>query len=351
VRKQHFGEVELSDSFFDSFREDYQGFDIWFSRKSDEIAYVCHSEAGHLLAFLYVKIEDDSENYSDIHPVFTQKKRLKISSFKVIYNGYKLGERFLKIIFDNALKFKVEEIYVTIFNTHPDQQRLISLLKEWGFIAYGTKKSVSGEELVLTRSCEPNFNPENPQSTFPFISKNQNIYIVPIYPSYHTELFPDSILNTESPEDYIENKPNRNALKKVYISRSIERDLVPGDLIVFYRTKYNGPAYYTSVTTTIGVVENVVDNITDEKQLIELCRKRSVFSDNELSEHWNYNSRSRPFIVYFLFVYSFPTRLNLKSLIENSIISEAPRGFSLLEKTQFEKLLELSNAEQCFIID
>jgi len=30
-------------------------------------------------------------------------------------NGFRLGERFLKIIFDNALKQKVEEIYVTIF--------------------------------------------------------------------------------------------------------------------------------------------------------------------------------------------------------------------------------------------
>jgi len=28
-------------------------------------------------------------------------------------NGFKLGERFLKIVFDNALQQKVDEIYVT----------------------------------------------------------------------------------------------------------------------------------------------------------------------------------------------------------------------------------------------
>ena len=42
-------------------------------------------------------------------------------------------------------------------------------------------------------------------------------FIVPIYPTYHTELLPDSILNTETAEDFEDNKSNRNALSKVYI--------------------------------------------------------------------------------------------------------------------------------------
>ena len=49
-------------------------------------------------------------------------------------------------------------------------------------------------------------NLENPKKTFPFISDNSKIYIVPIYPDYHTDLFPDSILRNESPIDFIENK-------------------------------------------------------------------------------------------------------------------------------------------------
>jgi predicted nucleic acid-binding protein len=40
VKKTYFGAVDLRDHFFDSFREEYPGFDGWFNRKSDETAYV-----------------------------------------------------------------------------------------------------------------------------------------------------------------------------------------------------------------------------------------------------------------------------------------------------------------------
>ncbi|HMJ67364.1 MAG TPA: PIN domain-containing protein [Cyclobacteriaceae bacterium] len=116
VRKQYFGNVNLKDPFFDSFREDYRlpPFDQWFSKKADEICYVCYQDQA-VSAFLFVKVEEENEVYRDIAPAFEPKRRLKIGTFKVILNGYKLGERFLKIIFDNAYRQKVSEIYVTIF--------------------------------------------------------------------------------------------------------------------------------------------------------------------------------------------------------------------------------------------
>ena len=287
VRKRHFGELDINDPFFESFKRDYIGFEKWFNKKADEIAYVCNSDDGHILAFLFVKVEDQNENYSDITPQFIPKRRLKIGTFKVISNGYKLGERFLKIIFDNALLFNVDEIYVTIFNNTEDQERLIHLLNDWGFHIYGNKASASGEELVFVRDFSPSVDTINPCFTYPYFSGRQKKFIVPVYPEYHTELFPDSILRTESPNDYVENKPNRNAISKVYISRSIERNLSAGDVVVFYRTQYNGPAYYTSVTTTIGVVQNVITDIRSMEEFIQLCRKRSVFTDDELALHWN----------------------------------------------------------------
>ena len=36
VKKEYLGNINLQDSFFDVFREDYQGFDNWFNRKADE---------------------------------------------------------------------------------------------------------------------------------------------------------------------------------------------------------------------------------------------------------------------------------------------------------------------------
>ena len=350
VRKEYFGKIDLNDPFFESFKNDYIGFDKWFNKKADEIAYVCSSEDGHILAFLFVKIEDQNESYSDMAPQFAPKRRLKIGTFKVISNGYKLGERFLKIVFDNALLFNVEEIYVTIFNNTEDQERLIHLLLDWGFHLHGHKNSASGEELVFVRDFTPSANTANPCFTYPYFSDHQRKFIVPIYPEYHTELFPDSILRTESPKDYVENRPNRNAISKVYISRSIERNLSAGDVIVFYRTQYNGPAFYTSVATTIGVVQSVILNIKSLEEFIQLCRKRSVFTDDELALHWNHNPRNHPFVVNFLYTYSFPRRLNLEKLLELGIIKQAPRGFEPLSDIGFQKLLENSDADQRLVI-
>ena len=350
VRKEYFGKIDIKDSFFDSFRTDYKGFDAWFNRKADEEAYVCQSDTGEMLAFLYVKREEADENYTDIEPAFSKKNRLKIGTFKVISNGYKLGERFLKIVFDNALNYHVDEVYVTLFRRTEEHERLIGLLEDWGFCQHGAKRTPTGDELVFVKTFHPVPDQAQPKLTYPFIDRERRYFIVPIYPQYHTELFPDSILNNESPQDFIENEPHRNAIQKVYICRSIYRDLEPGDIIAFYRTG----GYYKAVISTVGIVEGVVHDISSEDDFIQLCRKRSVFTDNQLKEHWNYQKWNRPFIVNFLYLYSFPKRLNLKTLIELGIIADvhsAPRGFVQITQEQFNVLIRESNADESFIID
>ncbi len=349
VTQELFGNINLQDTFFNSFRSDYKGFDQWFNRKADKVAYVTHND-GRILSFLYVKLEDENENYADISPVFTPKRRLKIGTFKLVSNGVRLGERFMKIIFDNALQNKVDDIYVTIFEGDLSKELLINLLQNWGFVKFGEKVTKSGKELVYVRDFTPCFEPENPKITFPYISSDKKIFLCPIYPKYHTELFPDSILNTESKMDFKENKPHRNALSKVYISRSFNRNLVSGDIIVFYRTG----GYHRSVVTTIGVVESAVDGIQNGKEFIRKCRKRSIFTDNELMRHWNYYKNNRPFIVKFLYVYSFPKRLNMEKLIELGVIADvnsAPRGFEPISKEQFFKVLKESKSDESIIVD
>jgi predicted nucleic acid-binding protein len=350
VEKMLFGTVNLKDQFFDSFRLEYPGFEDWFNRKADETAYVCTSDAGDILAFLYLKRKGVDENYSDIAPPFRPGQRLKIGTFKVVSNGYKLGERFLKIVFDNALRYRVSEIYVTIFRRNVNQDQLIRLLEDWGFLLHGTK---NGDELVYVRDFAPRVDARDPKSTFPYIAASARKFVVPIWPDYHTELLPDSILRSEDPEDFEDNKPNRNALSKVYISRSIERGLRAGDIIVFYRTRSpDGPAWYTSVVTTIGVVQEVIDRIPDLMTFLSLCRKRSVFTDQELKRWWDFRPGNRPFVVNFLFVYSLPKRPNLRQLDEIGLVKsgDEPRGFRQVNDKSFERMLEISNADARFIV-
>lgn len=86
-------------------------------------------------------MEDRQEPYNDIVPPFPLKKRIKIGTFKVELNGFKIGERFLKIIFDNAIKQRVEEIYVTIFPHAVEEERLIKLFEDFGFKHHGEKRN------------------------------------------------------------------------------------------------------------------------------------------------------------------------------------------------------------------
>ena len=262
-------------------------------------------------------------------------------------NGGVTKLSFFDTLFDNAFKQKVEEIYVTIFDKRGEQERLISVLENWGFTFYGIKSTKNGEEKVYVKSFKrgEEINIEFPKLTYPFMSEESDVFIVPIYQPYHTELFPDSILRTESPLNFIENEPHRNALSKVYISRSYERNLKSGDRIVFYRTGDKGNAIHTGVATTVGIVESVTTDIKDEATFLSLCRKRSVFDDEELKKHWNYNKANRPFIVNFLYAFSYPKRANLKWLNENGVIPDIldmPRGFRKISHQDFLNIANYS---------
>lgn len=348
VHKEYFGNINLSDSFFDSFKNDYVGFEKWFYGKADETAYIC-DDNNRICAFLYLKIEGADENYSDIKPLFAPKRRLKIGTLKVTLNGYKIGERFIKIIIDNAIRFEVDEIYVTIFERTIEQQRLIRLLEEYGFYKYGTKESASGVESVYVRPLVRRVVLDDLKASYPFISLNQQAFLVPIYPQYHTSLLPDSILSNESPLKFESHESYRNAISKVYICRSHERDIHPGDIMIFYRTG----GYYKSVVTTLGIVENVIIDINSSDELIRLCRQRSVFTNQELIDQWDYYPNSRPFIVNFLYTYSFPHRINLQRLIEIGVIADinsAPRGFTKISREQFGRVIKETNTNENIIV-
>ena len=355
IEKKCFGDIDVHDQFFNSFRTDYQDFDAWFQRKADDDVYVSMDSFGKIAAMLYLKVEDRQENYSDISPALQKKTYLKIGTFKVTSNGFRLGERFMYIVFHNAIRLKAEGIYLTLFESTPERKRLIELIKTWGFSHHGQKDTSDGKEEVYVRNFERFADCNNPTSSYPYMNMSAKKFLAAIRPVYHTDLFPDSILKTENMSDYKASLPHRNAIEKVFISRSIERNLSPGNIVIFYRTKQEGKsAYYSSVITTIGIVREVSDGIKSLQEFKTLCRKRSVFSDIELERHWSENNKYRPFLVSFLYVCPLPKRMNLKDLIDNGIIAsiyDAPRGFTAIDDQKFNRILEGSNANRRYIVD
>lgn len=343
------GNLDHSDSFFDSLKQDYPTFGKWLHRKAEEYSYILKI-SGELRAFLYLKIEEENELYHDITPQFRPKKRLKIGTFKVVLNGFRIGERMLKIIFNNAIQNKVEEVYVTIINNSEDKEHLVQLLIGHGFCYWGTKQSHNVVEDVFLRSMQPSFLEGNPRLTYPFFSSWQPCFIVPIRPEYHTSLLPDSILNNENAAQYVDQVPYRNAVSKQYICRSIERTIPVGSTILFYRTG----GRYKSVLTTIGVVESIVQQFRGYEDFVSNTRKRTVLDDDELYKMWHDKPSLRPFIVNFLDCYSLPIRPNLQRLIEHGVIESvesAPRGFVQISQLQLQTVLELSNADQYLVVN
>ena len=344
VKKEFFGNVDLTNSFFDTFRNAYNGFDSWFASKCDEEAYICRSDTNDILGFLYLKTEDETENYSDITPRFLPKKRLKVGTFKVEASGFRLGERFIKIIFDNAIERHLDEIYVTMFTDRPELRLLYDLLIRWGFVEYGTKTKDGKEEAVLIKKLG-SFDPTRSVVTnFPNLNRNVSKMILPIASQFHTSLFPDSKLNTEKGIDLLSNIPHRYALQKVYISWAPENNINPGDLLLFYRMGESSPKKYSSVITTIGVVEQVASGFSNEEEFLNCCQNRSVFSYSDLKRFWS-NHRYNLKVIRFIYVKSLSTRKNLDYLWQNNIVQfpNGPRPFTRISDEQFETILRDSN--------
>ena len=81
VYKRKIGSLNFNCNFFDSLRDSYSGFNQWLNKKSEDEAYVCFLQ-DELKAFLYLKKEDETENYSDITPIFHLRKDLKLELLK-----------------------------------------------------------------------------------------------------------------------------------------------------------------------------------------------------------------------------------------------------------------------------
>lgn len=344
VKLKKFNEIALNSVFFNSLREDYGGadFDKWFKKKAlqNEQAYVFEDTTG-LKGFLYLKSEDENESYSDITPEFTPKKRLKVGTFKIERTGFRLNERFLKIIFDNARKYNVKEIYVTLFEEKREEvKQLKTIMEQWGFAKLGYK---SNGEAVLVKTLEFYNEKSSPKLNFPLIQDNLKHYFLPIYPQYHTDMFPDMILKNENMHLYEENKAHRYAIEKIYLTGAYNIQAKIGDLVLIYRTGDRFPKRYSSVVTGIAIIGDIIrTNNVDE--CISLCKNRSIFSEEEIRGFYN----KYPTIIKLLDYVAFKNKVTLNELYEAKIIAvdSGPRPFEILTKEQFEVIYKLGMEEE-----
>lgn len=345
IRKEKFGAIKLEQNFFASLKRDYPKFVEWYIDNYDKEAYVC-GDNDNITAFLSLKPElPGKEDYSNIKPTFLPKKRLKIRTFKVIANGYKIGERFLKIAFDNALANNAEEIYVTLFPEDEARETLVSLLTSFGFVKWGMKDE---KEEVYVRDMEKRVNKENPIKTYPFYDKNSSVYMVTINEKYHTSLFPDSIVRSEKPEDFEENKGYANAIRKYYLTRAYSNRPRVGDILLFCRT---AGSRFRSVVTTIGVVCGYKDRFKNFNDFYSQCSRRCALSEKEMQDMWNSNLVYCPKAIDFIYLESLPKKINIDELSKMGFdINEMSKGIIKINTELFEKIINATNADKKRII-
>ena len=345
INKVKMGTLNINDKFFDDLKKSYPNFEEWFSRKSEEEAY-CYFEKNNLLGLLFLKNEEiGDDNYDDIKPNMRINRKLKISTFKVDIPHKKIGERFMKIIFDQAIYSMVDEIYVTLFDNDDKKRNLIRYFEKFGFLYFGKKNE---KELVYIRSMKKHFCNEFPLKTYPFIDKSNDTFIIPIKPKYHIYLLPDSKLLKENYKDV--HMPVEYAINKYYVSAAgfLEKPKI-GDNIVFYRTKQEFiPAKYSSAITTIGLVTNIF-NPSSIDELVNKVKKRTVYSDSEIISYYSSKIKNT-YIIEFAYITTLTNKLNLEICLNNNILQEAPRSVIKISNEQFKKILELGEVDNSILI-
>ena len=343
-----FDEIDLSDPFFDTLKSQYAEFSKWFGKKSKakEPAYVIAKTTGGLRGFIYLKVEDGI--LDDVDPPRPAARRLKVGTLKIDAHGTKLGERVIKKIFDHAVNEGVEEIYVTVFDTHA---KLIALFKRYGFAEVAVKKTANGTEMVLVRDMAA--LTDDVLGDYPFVHiGDRSFWLLAIYPEYHSNLFPDSILNTESP-DILADVSHTNTIHKVYVGGVPLTRMKPGDVVVPYRTTdIPNRARYRSVVTSACVVEEVRTRkqLGSADALVKFAEEHSVFDEQQLRDRF---ADGKPFYaVRMTYNIALPKRPNREALLDVVGVSEQPRWqLRNLTKAQFERIMELGEVDESLIVD
>lgn len=347
---QTFSEFNHNDPFFDSLKSDYAEFPQWLEKKKleGESAYVLYGDDHLIEGFMYLKENDDG---GGIQPALADVKHLKIGTFKFESKKTLRGQRFLKKAFDRAISSGADDIYVTAFEEHA---HLIKLFERYGFCRHGEKITPNGKEIVYVRTFKTIKN--DVLLDYPLIIESHvKKYLLAIYPEFHTRLFPDSKLITDSP-DIVQDVSHTNSIHKIYISGmpSVMR-MQRGDLIIIYRTgDKKGKAFYRAVASSICVVESVKEmkNFADENDFVNECGKLSIFGEEELRNI--YQTKKRRYIIRFTYNLALPKRPTRGSLIQDAGLN-GTTGYRwnhfILTDEQFNKIIKLGRVDESFIIN
>lgn len=337
--------IPLSDTIFDSLREDYAGFDAWWTEKCVKQHRSCWIVDDDGVAGILVR-KDESASDTDA----TQKvaKVLKICTFKVRpeKRGLKIGELLLKKAFWFAQRNRYDLVYVTTFDS---QDTLIDLLEYFGFRHTATKddgeriyeKAISSAALPLVPG-ESRFDTHRQNYPRFVVADDTEAFGIPIQEDYHDVLYPD--LRQPIQFDLFDplgrgNGPKRpgNTIRKVYLCRAPSNLGNPGALLMFYKGK--STLQPSQAITAIGVLEDM-KLAKSTRDLLLMTGGRSVYSEKDLEDWQATPERPVKVINYLLAAYTEPAVPITQLKTMRVFGAHPPQSIFRIEPTPLRQLLQ-----------
>ena len=334
---------DLDDNIFDSLKQEYEEFPLWWKKIANRDVYAYKSDEGRINALLIPKIEKNE--IVDCDPKLSFSKVLKICLFKVANHsqGLKLGERLLRTAIDYAIENKVDDIYLTHFCQEKDY--LVFLIEKFGFQKYGINSR--GEGIFVKKIVKPqsetsvNCNLLNSRYYPSFcFNEETKTHIVPIMPVYHKKLFPDYVPTIRQKSLFKNTGSEGNSIKKAYICNSNTMKIKPNDILLFYRTQD------CMGITTVGVVESVYYKQRNPDEILKLIAKRTVFSYEDISEL----CKSDVLVILFNQNFHLKNDFSYKQLCENGIVKGYIQTITEIPKEESYKIIQ-GNIDERFIIN
>lgn len=337
-------DTNLEDSFYDSLRADYGGFDDWLHKISADGRKAWANfdqETDTLNAILIYKSEENEIITNDDRGL--PGKAIKISTFKVgeQIRGRKIGELLFKSVFEFSYRNGYRWVYLTI---HPEKHMFLKdLCLDLGFEPYGI--DVCGRDEVYIKPIGRVVRAPDINEPFEFYRRYSpslkcstvNKYIIPIQWRYHEILFPD---NTSRPSLFGADNPAGNTIKKAYLSHAQLQHMSPGDIVLFYRSMDR-----KSITTLAIVEDYFTSGSSDE--IVARVAKRTVYSLDEIRQMAQRNTK----VLLFRQVMHFDNDIHISWLHEHSIVAGSIQSIRQISNESFERIMHKAHAENCININ
>ena len=333
--------LDFTDPFFDSLMEEYAGFEDWWKKicRQGRKAWSYRKPDGFLGAFLLCKKEKEA---IASNPPLPARQRIKICTLKVTHLGHKMGELFVKISLDFAIKNDIHEIYLTHFPKPQDY--LTALIEEFGFYLAAKK---NGEDIYVKKLI-PDRNLESPREAnkrfYPSFYDGVEVkkFVVPIRPQYHNKLFTECWRRQTSLPEYegqfiIEG----NTIKKAYLCHSRIKKISCGDILLFYRSRDE------RALTSLGVVEEVHHDVRDSNEVLRYVGKRTVYNNQEIQDMVKKPTK----VIIFKWHFHMSPPLKFKYLQQSKILSTPPQSIREIPHNKYLQIRKEGGIDERFTLN